>query len=152
MKTTIVAALAAFTLAGCAGNTQGPGAGEALGSIVGAVLGGVAGNNVGDGSGQKLAIAVGAILGGLAGNWTGRNVDENLRRKQQLALQHTLDTGYTATYRHEGTVGRFGPGAWSQQGGETCREYTHTVNVGGREERAYGRACRDDAGDWRVVR
>ena len=151
MKTTIVAALAVFMLAGCAGNTRGPGAGETVGHLAGAIAGGLLGNRIGDGSGRKIAIAVGAVLGGLAGNWTGRNVDENLRREQQGALQHTLDTGYSSQYWHEGAEGRFVARARSRQDGRACREYSHIVRVGGVEQEAYGRACRDEAGAWQIV-
>jgi hypothetical protein len=35
--------------------------------------------------------------------------------------------------------------------GQTCREYQTTVNVGGRLQEAYGTACLQPDGDWRVV-
>ena len=35
--------------------------------------------------------------------------------------------------------------------GQTCREYQTTVNVGGRLRDAYGTACLQPDGDWRVV-
>ena len=140
-----------LVLAGCAGENQ-PGVGEVLGTVGGAVAGGVLGNKVGDGSGQKIAIAAGAILGGLAGNWIGKNVDENVRRKAAAAQTQALDTGESITWAEgsdTGTVeiGRTG----TNNRDETCREFTHTVQIGGREQQAYGTACRDAAGDWKIV-
>ena len=35
--------------------------------------------------------------------------------------------------------------------GQLCREYQTTVNVGGRQRNAYGTACLQPDGDWRVV-
>ena len=35
---------------------------------------------------------------------------------------------------------------------EYCREYTKTVNIGGRSERAYGTACYKPDGSWEIVR
>ena len=32
-----------------------------------------------------------------------------------------------------------------------CREYTQVVNIGGRNETAYGKACRQPDGQWKVV-
>jgi surface antigen len=37
-----------------------------------------------------------------------------------------------------------------QQGGLQCREYTQTINVGGRTEQAYGTACRQQDGSWQI--
>ena len=37
------------------------------------------------------------------------------------------------------------------QSGQTCREYQHTVYVGGRAEQARGNACRQPDGTWRIV-
>jgi surface antigen len=35
--------------------------------------------------------------------------------------------------------------------GAYCREFQQTVSIGGREERAYGTACRQPDGSWKVV-
>lgn len=138
-------------LAGCAGENQ-PGLGEVIGTVGGAVAGGVLGNRVGDGSGQKFAIAAGAILGGLAGNWIGRNVDENVRRKAGEAEVAALESGESITWAEGPDTGTVEIGRTGRNDrGETCREFTHTVQIGGREEQAYGTACRDEAGDWKIV-
>ena len=38
---------------------------------------------------------------------------------------------------------------YQSAGGQYCREYTTTVVIGGRTERAQGRACRQPDGSWR---
>jgi surface antigen len=37
------------------------------------------------------------------------------------------------------------------QTGALCREYQSTVVVGGKQEQAYGTACRQADGSWKVV-
>ena len=39
----------------------------------------------------------------------------------------------------------------AQAASEYCREYTKTVSINGRAERAYGTACRRSDGSWEVV-
>lgn len=33
----------------------------------------------------------------------------------------------------------------------TCREYTKNINIGGRVQQAYGKACLQEDGTWRIV-
>jgi len=49
-------------------------------------------------------------------------------------------SGYVVTTR-EGTSSR----------GLTCREYQHTITVGGKTEEAYGTACLQPDGAWKIV-
>ena len=41
--------------------------------------------------------------------------------------------------------------AYQTAEGTYCREYQTTVTVGGQTESAYGTACRQPDGSWRVV-
>jgi hypothetical protein len=41
--------------------------------------------------------------------------------------------------------------AYQASNGEYCREFTQTVSVGGRAQEAYGTACRQPDGSWRIV-
>ena len=38
-----------------------------------------------------------------------------------------------------------------QADGTYCREFQQTVTVGGRTEEAYGTACRQPDGSWKIV-
>jgi hypothetical protein len=40
---------------------------------------------------------------------------------------------------------------WTNAQGEYCREYRTTRGTGGRSTERYGTACRDAAGQWRIV-
>ena len=35
--------------------------------------------------------------------------------------------------------------------GQPCREYQQTVTIGGKTEEAYGTACRQPDGTWKIV-
>jgi surface antigen len=35
--------------------------------------------------------------------------------------------------------------------GQYCREFTQSVTVGGKTEQAFGRACRQPDGAWKIV-
>jgi surface antigen len=40
---------------------------------------------------------------------------------------------------------------YQQSSGEYCREYQQTVTVGGKTQEAYGTACRQPDGTWKIV-
>ncbi len=42
--------------------------------------------------------------------------------------------------------------AFKNDQGQYCREYTQTVIVGGKQEKAYGKACRKPDGQWEIVK
>ena len=62
-----------------------------------------------------------------------------------------VETGRTVVWRNpdNGRDYRVTPTKTYRSGGEYCREYTTTVIIGGRSERAQGRACRQPDGSWR---
>ena len=36
--------------------------------------------------------------------------------------------------------------------GQYCREYLQTVVIGGQQQQAYGTACRQPDGSWKIIR
>ncbi len=140
-------------LAACAedyGQKQG------FGTVLGGVGGAVAGAQFGSGRGQLAATAVGTLLGAYLGSEVGKSLDradqEAARRAEMQA--HTAPIGQTITWNNpqSGNFGSYTPirdGVDSQ--GNQCREYQTNVTVGGRNERAYGTACRQPDGSWRIV-
>jgi surface antigen len=38
-----------------------------------------------------------------------------------------------------------------RESGQLCREFVQDISVGGRTERGWGIACRQDDGSWQVV-
>jgi len=150
-------ALAGLLLAGCQQGYGGFGPKEGAGTLIGAGAGALAGSQIGSGSGRLAATAIGALLGGLAGGSVGRSLDavdhQMLARTQQQTLE-SYPTGQTSTWRNpdSGHAGTITPRrTFTSQNGQPCREFQQTVTIGGRTEQAYGTACREADGSWRVV-
>lgn len=138
---------------GSIGNMSG---GQALGTAIGAVGGGFLGGQFGGGSG-KTALAV---AGALAGAWAGNALATRLSAQDrgyydQAATQaQSAPVGKAITWYNpqSGAQGTITPTRTGQSAdGEYCREYQQTITVGGRTERAYGTACRQPDGSWKVV-
>ncbi len=149
--------LAAVVVIAFAACSQNAGNKEIGGTLIGAAAGGLLGAQVGRGKGQLAAVAVGALLGAWAGNEIGKSLDRADRLAMQNTTQNALETGRSrdpVSWRnpdsgHYGTVTPQ-PAYQTPQGGY-CREYQQTVNIGGRTEQAYGTACRQSDGSWKVV-
>jgi len=144
-----------FTLLLTACKTNG-GKNENTGTILGGVLGAVVGSQVGRGDGRVVAGAAGAILGAYLGGQIGRELDEADRIKMAQTTQRALEKGKNNTVvpwvnpntQHSGTVT---PKAFYFPKGQTCREFTQTVTIGGKTKEAYGKACRQSDGSWKIV-
>ena len=124
------------------------------GLAVGAVAGGLLGNQVGKGRGRTAATVVGAVVGGLVGTQIGRALDEQDRRAAAEAEYTALESGQSGVgtpWRNpdSGHYGMVVPGRPYQNGGNNCRDYSHTVYIDGRPETMRGRACRSGDGSWR---
>jgi surface antigen len=148
-----VAAALAVSLAAC---SQDAGNKETFGTLGGAALGGLLGSQFGGGTGKLVAVGAGVLIGGLAGREIGRSLDKADMAYAQRAEQqaHTAPVGQQITWSnpesgHSGSVTPVRQGV--DQSGATCREYQTTVNVGGKSEQAYGTACRQADGSWKIV-
>jgi surface antigen len=146
-------AVIAGLLSACA-TDSGPKQG--FGTILGGVGGAVAGAQLGKGKGQLVGVAAGTLLGAMIGNEIGKSLDRADQMAMDRAGQQAAaapigqriawsnpdsgNSGYVVPTR-EGTGPR----------GEYCREYQQTVTVGGKTEQAYGTACRQPDGSWKVV-
>ncbi len=156
-----LAAAVALSLGACAGGRDygyydyGPK--ETIGTLTGAALGGLAGSTIGRGRGRLAATAAGVVIGGLIGNQIGRSLDRQDRlyayRAEQDALESYPDGGYSRWDNPEtGNYGYSQPMRTYQPAPERyCREYQTTIVVGGRTQSAYGTACREPDGSWRLV-
>src|SRR5262249_36975139 len=110
----------------------------AAGSIIGAGLGALVGSQFGAGTGALAATGGGTLLGAAIGNQAGASVDNANRAYQAAAVPVVV--GPPA----------YGAPAPIRRTGE-CREFQQTIIVGGQRENAYGTACRQADGSWRVV-
>lgn len=143
--------IATLMLAGC--GADGPNKQEA-GLGIGALAGGLLGSTVGKGGGRAAATIVGAVLGGVVGSEIGRSMDKQDRMLAQQAEYDALErggSGRARVWRNErnGNYGEIVPSRPYRRGSYDCRDYTHTVYIGGRPEIMRGTACRNPDGTWR---
>ena len=126
------------------------------GTVVGAVAGGLLGSTIGKGRGQVAAIAIGAVLGGIVGSEVGKSLDKADRAYMHRTTQESLEygrSGETSSWvnpdnQHSGTVTP--TRTVRVESGGPCREFQQTVTIDGRSERAYGTACRQADGSWKI--
>ena len=144
--------LAAVWVSGCGGEI----AKEEIGALVGAGLGGLAGSVIGDGGGQLIAVGVGTLIGAMMGSEVGKSLDRAdklaLAQAQQDALEHGK-SGVKTTWKNPDSdnSGEVVPHpAYRQENGTICREFLQVVMVGDEMETAYGVACREPAGTWKL--
>jgi surface antigen len=135
---------------GCASLQDNPKA--AIGGFGGAALGGLIAAAAG-GGGAAIAGAVlgGALLGGLAGNMLDQRDKRIAAETQQRALE-TAPTGKQVAWTNPDTghTGTVTPTRTYQSGNGYCREFQNTVTIDGKKENAYGTACRQPDGSWKV--
>ena len=152
----LVSLIAVVLLVGaCAGNQ---GQKQTGGTLLGAGLGALAGSQIGSGSGQLAAVAIGALAGAFVGGEVGKSLDRADRIAMQNSTQRALETapsGQSVVWRNpdSGNSGTIVPQpAVQNDAGEYCREYQQTVTVAGKSEQAYGRACRQPDGSWKIIK
>ena len=129
---------------------------EEMGTILGGVGGAVAGAQFGSGTGRLAATAAGTLIGAFLGREVGKSLDKaDMAAAQQAQNKaHTAPIGEKIAWSnpesgHSGTVTPTRQG--TDSAGNQCREYQSTVTIGGKTEQAYGTACRQPDGSWKVV-
>ncbi len=154
-KAIVILTLFCLVLAGC---TPGMGPKETGGTLVGAGTGALLGSQIGSGSGQLVAVAIGTLAGALAGQEVGRSLDRAdrlaMERNAQYALEYTR-TNQATSWRNPdtGNYGNVTPvETYQTSAGQYCREYLQTVVIGGQQQQAYGTACRQPDGSWKIIR
>jgi surface antigen len=138
------------------GCSQQSGPNETGGTLVGAAAGGLIGSQFGSGSGKLAATGLGVLLGGLLGNKIGKSMDDNDKRRAMQAQQaaYVAPVGQQIVWNnpdngHSGAITPVRDGR--DQNGYYCREFQTTVTIGGQPQQAYGRACQQPDGSWKVV-
>lgn len=149
-----MAALLVVSVAGC--ESMG-GQKQTGGTLIGGAAGAIAGAQFGSGSGRIAAAAVGTLLGALVGSEVGRSLDKAdlAYANQANARAQTAPVGQPIQWNNPQT-GNYGTITPVRDGTDTrtgayCREFQQTVTIGGRTESAYGTACRQPDGTWKVV-
>ena len=154
VKTLGVAVLVVILTASCAYNERGKK--ETIGTLGGAAAGGLLGAQFGSGTGKLVATGAGVLIGALIGSEVGRSLDEADRIKANEAIRASYDApiGEKIEWNNprSGNSGSVVPVRdGTSSSGAYCREYQQTVTVGGKTEQAYGTACRQPDGSWRIV-
>ena len=153
-KTVAAAALIVLFAAGC--ENSGYGEKQTVGTVGGAAIGGLLGSQFGSGTGQLVATGAGVFIGALVGSEIGRTMDEQdrMRADQAVNQAHTAPVGETIAWNNPES-GNFGAVTPVRDGTSTsglyCREFQQTITVNGRTETAYGTACREPDGTWKIV-
>lgn len=142
----------AFSLGACDASN------EQIGTIAGAVGGAVVGDALGGhGTEKVILIAAGTLAGAWLGGSIGRKLDRADRQYMETSTQQSLETsksGYKTEWINpdSGNQGTVTPKpAYKNQDDQYCREFTQTVTIAGKTEEAYGIACRQPDGSWRIV-
>ena len=146
--------LSVLTLNGCSNTTTG--SKEGLGTVVGAALGGLLGSQFGSGDGNTAAIVTGIFLGGLLGKDVGATLDRVDKQMMARTTHNTLENspiGSTSNWNNPdtGNSGTITPTKTYQTTSGYCREFQTTVTVGGKVQNAYGTACRQPDGSWKII-
>jgi surface antigen len=152
----IAPALIALTvMAGC--TTDGIGPKQGFGTLGGAAAGGLLGAQIGGGGGKLAATAAGTLLGAFLGSEIGSSLD----RADQAYAGRAVQQAYAAPIGQQivwnnpesGNSGVIVPIREGRQANTNayCREYQQTVTVGGRTQQAFGQACQQPDGSWKIV-
>ncbi len=151
---------ACISLIGCAnyqsGNPDSSIKKQDIGMIAGALGGAFAGQNLGKGKGQTLGIAAGTLLGAFIGKEIGASLDRADMTYHNQAYQQALESnkvGVPSTWSNpdSGHQGIVTPTRTFQNNeGVYCREFSQKIVVGGQEEKAFGTACRQPDGTWKI--
>lgn len=133
-------------LAGCGENPNTTG-----GTVLGAVAGGLIGSQFGGGSGKIAATIAGAAVGGYVGNRVGSYMDRQDRINYSRAVVNT-PVGSEASWTNQQTHATYTvrPVKQYHSGSRVCRRYSTTVVMNGRPKQAYGTACKDHNGNWKI--
>ncbi len=134
---------------------QGPK--QTMGTLGGAAVGGLAGSQIGKGKGQLVAVGAGVLLGALLGGEIGKSLDKADQAYAAQTTNQALEnnpTGQQSSWSNpdSGNHGEIKPTRTTySDSGQPCREFQQTIVVGGKTQSAYGTACRDANGDWKIV-
>ncbi len=130
---------------------------QGAGTLIGGATGALIGAQFGKGTGALAATGLGAVAGAMIGSSIGKDLDDKDRKLMELRSQEALErlpAGSSAKWSNpdSGHSGYVTPTKTYQNStGRYCREYTQVVNIGGEQKKAYGRACRQEDGQWEIV-
>ena len=150
MKKLLLVGLVSLPLvSGCATKME---TGTALGALAGGALAYGLGQ---DSHNKELWTVLGIGLGAMVGSNIGQQLDERDRILMGQTFNHTMEKApINATGQWQnpdtGHGGSVTPTRTFETESGPCREFTQTVSIGGQMEEAYGTACRQADGSWKI--
>ena len=152
----IVAAVGATALAGCESveRETGIGKGAQTGALGGAAAGGViaaiAGANPAWIAGATI---LGAVTGGFLGDYLSKKDKEQHAESSYQAFESEQAGGTTSWNNPEsGNNGTTKIDSVYRTGeGKLCKDFTQTINAGGKAETMRGTTCQEADGTWKVL-
>ncbi len=119
--------------------------------VIGGVLGGLLGAQTGGGDGRTTAIILGTMAGAAVGGSVGRSMAETDRLKTAHALEN-VRTGVPSSWRNPDSGNEYVvvPTRTFDAAAGPCRDYTIDAVVGGKTEKVFGTACRQNDGSWQI--
>ena len=111
---------------------------------------------IGGGTGRLAAVGAGTLLGAFVGSGIGGSLDraDEAYARQAAAHAYSAPVGMPVQWSNPqtGNMGaiRTTRDGWSTSGAY-CREFQQQVVVGGRVQSAFGQACQQPDGTWRIV-
>jgi len=155
--TKLTAGLLALALLASSCSTMTQGIEDNPKAVLGGLLGAAAGAGIAAAAGGGAGAIVGAAAGGaLIGGFVGNRLDNRDKRMAAEAAQRAFEssnTGQSTVWRNpdSGNSGSVTPTRTYQlANGQYCREYRQTIVVGGEQHQAYGTACRQADGTWKI--
>lgn len=146
--------IAALSLSAC--QTDSWGQKQTIGTLGGAAGGALLGNQFGKGTGNVVMTALGAVAGAWLGNEIGSSLDNADKAALRSAETRAYDApiGQTIKWNNpqSGNYGTFTPVRdGTSSSGQYCREFNQSVVIGGKKQDAYGTACQQPDGTWKIV-
>ena len=151
LKGIALVALVAILTTGCATMEANPK------TTIGAVGGGTVGGLIAAAAGGSPAVIAASVVGGiLVGGLVGNLLDERDKKMAAEAAQKALEsapTGKPVAWNnpdsgHAGTVTPVK--TYQTADGKQCRQYETSVTIDGKQEKAFGKACRQPDGNWQI--
>jgi len=119
--------------------------GAAAGAGIAAIAGGSAG-----------WIVAAGLAGGLLGGAIGHHLDSKDKQMAAATAARAFEstpTGQSSAWKNpdSGNSGTITPTkTYQAASGQYCREYRQEVVIGGEKQQAYGTACRQPDGSWKI--
>jgi surface antigen len=126
---------------------------DVLGSLGGAAAGAGIAALAGGSSGWIVAAG---LAGGLLGGAIGHHLDNKDKQMAAQAAAQAFEsnrTGQASSWKNPdtGNSGSITPTkTYQAASGQYCREYQQTITVGSEKHQAYGTACRQPDGSWKI--